>query len=105
MADRVGRGSCRRRTATSTAHPPEKSFPGDVDPAGRHPSFLVKDGHSGPDQRRGHDMKVMVMVKATADSEAGAMPGTELLEAMGRFNEELVNAGVMLAGEGLHPSS
>jgi hypothetical protein len=50
-------------------------------------------------------MKVMVMVKATADSEAGAMPGTELLEAMGRFNEELVNAGVMLAGEGLHPSS
>ena len=50
-------------------------------------------------------MKVMVMVKATADSEAGAMPDTELLEAMGRFNEELVNAGVMLAGEGLHPSS
>lgn len=51
------------------------------------------------------DMKVMVMVKATADSEAGAMPSTELLEAMGKFNEELVNAGVMLAGEGLHPSS
>ena len=50
-------------------------------------------------------MKVMVMVKATADSEAGVMPGTDLLEAMGRFNEELVNAGVMLAGEGLRPSS
>ena len=50
-------------------------------------------------------MKVMVMVKATADSEAGTMPSTELLEAMGKFNEELVNAGVMLAGEGLHPSS
>lgn len=50
-------------------------------------------------------MKVMVMVKATTDSEAGAMPGTELLEAMGKYNEELVNAGVMLAGEGLHPSS
>jgi hypothetical protein len=50
-------------------------------------------------------MKVMVMVKATADSEAGAMPSTELLEAMGKFNEELVNAGVMLAGEGLHPSA
>jgi hypothetical protein len=47
----------------------------------------------------------MVMVKATASSEAGAMPGQELLEAMGRYNEELVNAGVMLAGEGLHPSS
>ncbi len=50
-------------------------------------------------------MKVMVMVKATAESEAGAMPATELLEAMGKFNEELVNAGVMLAGEGLHPST
>ena len=47
----------------------------------------------------------MVMVKATADSEAGAMPSSELLEAMGKFNEELVDAGVMLAGEGLHPSS
>ena len=50
-------------------------------------------------------MRVMVMVKATTDSEEGAMPSTELLEAMGKYNEELVNAGVMLAGEGLHPSS
>lgn len=50
-------------------------------------------------------MRVMVMVKATADSEAAAMPSTEVLEAMGRFNQELVDAGVMLAGEGLHPSS
>ena len=50
-------------------------------------------------------MKVMVLVKATADSEAGVMPTTELFEAMGKFNEELVNAGVMLAGEGLKPSS
>lgn len=49
-------------------------------------------------------MRVMVMVKATADSEAGVMPSTELLEAMGRYNEALVQAGVMLAGEGLHPS-
>ncbi|AGW90507.1 MULTISPECIES: YciI family protein [Cupriavidus] len=49
-------------------------------------------------------MRVMVMVKATSDSEAGKMPGTELLAAMGNFNEELVKAGVMLAGEGLHPS-
>lgn len=49
-------------------------------------------------------MRVMVMVKATKDSEAGRMPGTELLAAMGQFNEELVKAGVMLAGEGLHPS-
>ena len=50
-------------------------------------------------------MRVMVLVKATKDSEAGIMPSTELLESMGKFNEELVNAGVMLAGEGLHPSS
>jgi hypothetical protein len=49
-------------------------------------------------------MRVMVMVKATKDSEAGAMPSTELLEAMGKYNEELINAGVMLAGEGLRPS-
>lgn len=50
-------------------------------------------------------MRCMVIVKATKDSEAGVMPSTELLAAMGKFNEELVNAGVMLAGEGLQPSS
>jgi hypothetical protein len=50
-------------------------------------------------------MKVMVIVKATKDSEAGKMPRTELLEAMGKYNEELVSAGIMLAGEGLQPSS
>ncbi|MEM7132045.1 MAG: YciI family protein [Chloroflexota bacterium] len=49
-------------------------------------------------------MKVMVFVKASDESEAGVMPSTELLTEMGRFNEELVKAGVMLAGEGLHPS-
>ena len=50
-------------------------------------------------------MKVMVFVKANKDSEAGVMPGEEVFRAMGTFNEQLVNAGVMLAGEGLHPSS
>jgi hypothetical protein len=50
-------------------------------------------------------MRVMVLVKATADSEAGTMPSTELMEAMGRFNEELAAAGILLAGEGLHPSA
>ncbi len=50
-------------------------------------------------------MRVMVLVKATEDSEAGVMPSTELLEAMGRYNEALAKAGVMLAGEGLKPSS
>jgi hypothetical protein len=50
-------------------------------------------------------MRFMVMVKATRNSEAGAMPSEKLLAEMGKFNEELVKAGVMLAGEGLHPSS
>ena len=50
-------------------------------------------------------MRVMVIVKATKNSEAGKMPSTKLLAEMGKFNEELVKAGVMLAGEGLHPSS
>ena len=50
-------------------------------------------------------MRVMVMVKATKDSEAGVMPSEQLLAEMGKFNEELVKAGVMLAGEGLHASS
>jgi len=49
-------------------------------------------------------MRVMVLVKATRDSEAGIMPPTELLEAMGKYNEQLVNAGIMLDGEGLKPS-
>ncbi len=50
-------------------------------------------------------MKFMVLVKASKDSEAGIMPDQKLLTDMGKFNEELVKAGVMLAGEGLHPSS
>ena len=50
-------------------------------------------------------MRFMVIVKANADSEAGKMPSTEMLTAMGKYNEELVKAGIMLAGEGLHPSS
>jgi hypothetical protein len=50
-------------------------------------------------------MRFMIIVKATKDSEAGVMPSETLLTEMGRYNEELVKAGVMLAGEGLHPSS
>jgi hypothetical protein len=50
-------------------------------------------------------MRFMVIVKADSNSEGGVMPSTELLTAMGKFNEEMVKAGVMLAGEGLHPSS
>ena len=49
-------------------------------------------------------MRVMVLVKATADSESGIMPSPELLEAMGRYNEELAEAGILLSGEGcIHP--
>ena len=50
-------------------------------------------------------MRVMVIVKATKDSEAGVLPSRELLEQMGKFNQELVKAGVLLAGDGLRPSS
>ena len=50
-------------------------------------------------------MRFMILVKATKDSEAGIMPSEQLLSEMGKFNEKLVKAGVMLAGEGLHPSS
>ena len=50
-------------------------------------------------------MRVMVIVKANKDSEAGVMPNQKILTEMGKFNEELVKAGVMLAGDGLHPSS
>lgn len=50
-------------------------------------------------------MRVMVIIKATKSSEAGAMPSEQLLTEMGKYNEELVKAGIMLAGDGLHPSS
>ena len=50
-------------------------------------------------------MRFMVIVKASKDSEAGVTPGTELLAAMGKFNEEMVKAGIMQAGEGLHPTA
>jgi len=50
-------------------------------------------------------MRVMVIVKATTESEAGVLPGAEILTEMGKYNEQLVKAGVMLAGEGLHSSS
>jgi hypothetical protein len=56
-------------------------------------------------RRKETEVKVMVIVKATPNSEAGAMPSEKLMAAMGKYNEELVKAGIMLAGEGLHPSS
>jgi hypothetical protein len=62
-------------------------------------------GSSYSNTADGGEMKVMVFVKATQDSEAGVMPTQTLLAEMGKFNEELVKAGVMLADEGLRPSS
>jgi hypothetical protein len=67
------------------------------------PSNQMDD--SNPSLQRGYVMHVMVVVKATKDSEAGVLPSPQLLAEMGQFNEELVKAGVMLAAEGLHPSS
>jgi hypothetical protein len=64
----------------------------------------VPANSAAPEPEEDKDMRVMVIVKATRESEAGVMPSEELLSAMGRYNEELVKAGVMLAGEGLHPS-
>jgi hypothetical protein len=61
-------------------------------------------GKAEPEQET-VEMRVMVFVKATEDSEKGILPTTELLEAMGRFNEELTKAGIMRAGDGLKPSS
>jgi hypothetical protein len=58
-----------------------------------------------PTNRKEDNMRFVILVKATKDSEAGVMPTTAELTAMGNFNEQLVKAGIMLAGEGLHPSS
>src|SRR5262245_48120858 len=67
---------------------------------------MIREGTARRKQPRGDTaMRVMVLVKADKDSEAGVMPSEQLLTDMGKFNEELANAGVMLAGEGLHPSS
>jgi hypothetical protein len=63
------------------------------------------DRPAGQIDKRSVTMRFMVIVKASKDSEAGVMPSTELLTAMGKFNEELVKAGLMEAGEGLHPTS
>jgi len=61
--------------------------------------------HAVPDTHKEIEMRFMILVKATTDSEAGVMPSEQMLAEMGAFNEELVKAGVMEAGEGLHPSS
>jgi hypothetical protein len=67
--------------------------------------LLTGKGNLHSSEGDGAAMKVMVMVKASKDSEAGVMPSQLLLTEMGKFNEELAKAGILLAGEGLHPSS
>jgi hypothetical protein len=89
-----------------TRHSPTKNWPGRVDPGERRssPRRKPEPAPEAPEQKE-TTMKVMVIVKATKNSEAGLMPSEALLAAMGKYNEELVKAGIMLAGEGLHPSS
>src|SRR5215475_4384174 len=67
--------------------------------------FPVLRSTSNQKSKGDNKMRFIVMVRATKDSESGVLPDKKLLEDMGRFNEELIKAGVMLAGEGLHPSS
>ncbi len=69
------------------------------------PSFDVQVGINSEFLKETLTMRFMVIVKATKESEAGVLPDTKMLTEMGKFNEELVKAGVMLAGEGLQPSS
>lgn len=77
-----------------------------VDLALRQSTFIYRDWlHPRADPKGEHVMRVMVIVKATKDSEAGVLPSKELIEAMGKYNEQLVKAGIMLAGDGLKPSS
>ena len=87
---RVSRGRCQVLLTTA----------GRVD-AGQVERFRQRIGQA----RRSSAMRVMVIIKANKDTEAGVMPSEQLLTEMGNFNEELVKAGIMLAGEGLHPSS
>jgi hypothetical protein len=78
----------------------------DVDFVAARPSWICARKKTAPDNRiEEMTMRFMVIVKATQESESGVMPDQKLMAAMGKFNEELVNAGVMQAGEGLHPSS
>jgi hypothetical protein len=75
----------------------------DVDFRKLRSSFRCQADDAGSNKEK--DMRVIVFVKATDDSEKGILPTAELLEAMGRYNEELVNAGIMLVADGLKPSS
>jgi hypothetical protein len=81
-----------------------RNFPGPVDPGLAGSSWLQQDNVLLAEPKE-KPMRVMVIVKATKNSEAGVMPSEKLLKDMGKFNEQLVKAGIMLAGEGLHPSS
>src|SRR5688572_30515419 len=86
------------KKSSSACRSPSASFVATLKPqAAAEPAALPNEGRT--------TMRVMVIVKATKNSEAGLMPSDKLLTDMGNYNEQLVKAGIMLAGEGLHPSS
>jgi len=88
------------------SHEPQEAPLPDTVATGAEPFFhRGSHGRRLGDKKGGITMRFMILVKATKDSEAGVMPSEQLLTEMGKFNEELVKAGVMLAGEGLQPSS
>jgi hypothetical protein len=103
-SDRIMRLAARAGPPTGA----EKFSARRVDPEAGRSSCGQGGREAAPGKRENKEtkaMRVMVMVKATKDSEAGLMPSSELLEAMGRYNEELAKAGIMLSGDGLKPSS
>src|SRR5690349_1512202 len=103
----------RRNGGPRPTLPAQRNFPGHVDSAIPRSTYSVRAAKSGrfgliqsvSSNQQENVMRFIVMVKATKESESGVMPSEKLLAEMGRFNEELVKAGIMLAGEGLHPSS
>ncbi len=99
-----GEGARMREAITSKIISPDMSVP--QNPV-RHVDerWFAGQQPAGQTDKRSETMRFMVIVKASKDTEAGVMPSTELLTAMGKFNEELVKAGMMEAGEGLHPTS
>src|SRR4051812_459729 len=98
----VARGRSAGRPSPSSRGAPPRAAPSRRRPLrpDRERPFQLE-----PTQPEIPTMRVMVIVKASRESEQGIMPSTELLTAMGNFNEELVKAGVMLAGDGLQPSA
>jgi len=99
MLSNLLHAAARKRSLPCRSH--GRSFDVEVEP-GTEPDATVREARL---PTNGDDMRFMVIVKANKESEAGELPSEKMLAEMGKFNEELVKAGVMLAGEGLQPSS